>query len=263
MLTNASQMRQMAAKMWATGDYASLSKGILPISAKLVRVAGVCEGERVLDVACGSGPAAITARRAGAQVVGIDITPELLARAKEEAALNEAEGIEWREADVEELPFEDSTFDVVLSSVGHMFAPRPDVAAREMLRVTKPGGRIVVATWPPDGAVGSLFSVGSRYSPPRPGPSPLEWGVPSIVLERFAAAREVVFQRDAVHLNTLSLSAYWAEMSAKFGPIVTTVRSLGDPSKVEAFRRDFIRANEPWFHDNQLRLDYLVTRVVK
>ncbi|MGQ0534567.1 MAG: class I SAM-dependent methyltransferase, partial [Methanobacteriota archaeon] len=121
-----------------------------PPAARLVRFARVKSGQRVLDVGCGTGVVAITARRAGAKVVGLDLTPELLARAKEHSGVAGFEDITWREGDAEELPFSDGEFDVVLSQFGHMFAPRPEVAVKEMLRVLRPGGTLAFATWPPE-----------------------------------------------------------------------------------------------------------------
>ena len=124
--------------------------------------------DNVLDVACGTGNTAITAREvANAKVTGIDFTPELLTQAKEEASLAEVDDIEWKEGNVEDLPFEDESFDVVLSSFGHMFAPHPEVAIKEMLRVTKSGGggRIAFATWPAELANGRLFEAIAKHMP--------------------------------------------------------------------------------------------------
>ena len=255
-------MHEITKQVWAAGDYPTLSKSILPVSAKVVRVASVRPGECVLDVACGTGPVAITARRAGAEVDALDITPELLARAKDEAARADVHGIRWHEGDAEDLPFEDASFDVVLSTFGHIFAPHPDVMARQMLRVIKRGGRIVFAAWPPESAVGAIFRAGALHAPPPPGANPLDWGVPSIVAERFAGAGEVTFFRDAAYNNALSPAAFWDTMSEKFGPLVTTLRALNDAEKIAALRRDWVRAVEPWFEDNRVRLDYLVARVV-
>src|SRR5262245_1435889 len=135
-------LKEKAKETWAKGTYDVLGGNLLPAVAHLVRLAGVEVGERVLDVACGTGNTAITACLAGAEVVGLDLTPELLAQACTNAEAAGADSIQWQEGDVEALPFPDSQFDVVLSSVGHMFAPRPEAAIAEMLRVLKSGGRI-------------------------------------------------------------------------------------------------------------------------
>lgn len=144
----------------------------------------------VLDVACGFGNTAITALRAGAKVTGIDITPELLAQAKEEESISEVSGIDWREGNVESLPFEDESFDVVLSTFGHMFALNQKATANEMQRVLKKGVHIGFATWPPDLAWGRICATISKYVPPvqnnqspptSPPLSPGRWGIPSII----------------------------------------------------------------------------------
>src|SRR5881628_248600 len=128
-----------------------------PPAAELVRRASPRAGQRVLDVACGTGVVAVTAARAGARVSGLDLTPQLLEQARENARLANVE-IEFREGDAEQLPFGDSAFDVVLSQFGHMFAPRPEVAIGEMLRVLKPGGTIAFSTWPPELFMGRMFA---------------------------------------------------------------------------------------------------------
>ncbi|HET6588853.1 MAG TPA: methyltransferase domain-containing protein [Candidatus Nitrosocosmicus sp.] len=126
-----------AENVWKLGNYSSISTMLPPISDHLVRLADVYSGEYVLDVACGNGNTAITARRKGANVTGIDITSELLKRAAEEEKIALLDGIIWKEGDAQNLPFEDESFDVVLSSFGHMFAPQPDLVSKEMIRVTK------------------------------------------------------------------------------------------------------------------------------
>ena len=173
---------------WALGSYNEIALFLLSVSAHLVRLCNISSTDNVLDVACGIGNTAITAKRLkrGAKVTGVDFTPELLAQAKEEASIADAEDIEWKEGNVQDLPFEDETFDVVLSSFGHMFAPNPEIAIKEMLRVTKrDGGRIAFATWPPELANGRMFKAVSKYtsyafavngSSKQQPVSPLLWG---------------------------------------------------------------------------------------
>lgn len=154
--------------LWALGDYRSIGRAISPVSAKIVRLANVTTDHSVLDVACGFGNTAITARRLGAKVTGIDITPKLLAFAREEESIAGFGDIVWKEGNAESLPFEDESFDVVLSTFGHMFALNQESTAKEMLRVLKKGGQIGFATWPPELAIGSLFSVVSKFAPNPP-----------------------------------------------------------------------------------------------
>ena len=138
--------------------FAPLETFTTAVAAQLVKHARIEAGQRVLDVGCGTGVVAVTAARRGAKVTGLDLTPELLARARENAELAEVD-IDWHEGDVEQLPFADGTFDVVVSQFGHMFAPRPEVALAEMLRVLKPKGTIAFATWPPELFTGRMFAI--------------------------------------------------------------------------------------------------------
>jgi len=138
-----------AAQKLGWAHFAPLEVFTTAVAAQLVRHARVRTGQRVLDVACGTGVVAVTAARLGARATGLDLTPALLERARENAQIADVE-IDWREGDAESLPFDDAAFDVVLSQFGHIFAPRPEVALGEMLRVLKPGGTIAFATWPPE-----------------------------------------------------------------------------------------------------------------
>src|SRR5438105_11065966 len=147
--------------------FAPLEGLTTPAAARLVKFANVRAKQNVLDVGCGTGVVAITAARIGARVHGVDLTPELLERARENASIANVE-IDFREGDAEALPFDYATFDVVCSQFGHMFAPRPDVAIAEMVRVLKPGGTIAFATWPPELLIGSSFTLVANYMPPAP-----------------------------------------------------------------------------------------------
>jgi SAM-dependent methyltransferase len=164
--------------MWASGDYPSMVETwLLPLGPRLVDAAGITAGMRVLDVAAGTGNASIVAAQRGADVVASDLVSELLeagARRAQAAGVN----LEWVEADAEALPFEDESFDVVMSSIGVMFAPHHQAAADELLRVCRPGGRIALLSWTPDGMIGSLFRTLGQFAPPPPAgvqPPPL-WG---------------------------------------------------------------------------------------
>src|SRR5437763_2547611 len=169
--------------------FAPLEALTTPAAARLVKFANVRAKQNVLDVGCGTGVVAITAARIGARVQGIDLTPELLERARENARIANVE-IDFREGDAEALPFDDAAFDVVLSQFGHMFAPRPDIAIAEMLRVLKPSGTIAFATWPPELLIGSSFKLVSSYMPPPPpGASPPpQWGEVATGRERLGSA---------------------------------------------------------------------------
>ncbi len=238
-----------------------------PPAAQLVRFAGVRAGDRVLDVGSGTGVAAITAARLGARVTGSDLSPALLDQARENALIAGVE-LEWREADVEHLPFRDGEYDVVLSQFGHMFAPRPEVAVSEMLRVLRPGGTIAFSTWPPDQFVAQMFALTARYAPPPPPGvvPPALWGEPAIIRERLGTAvRYLVFDRDMMRVNALSPQhvRHFTERTA--APILRLVEALepSDPAKLEQFRREFDALAAQYFEMNAMRQSYLMTRGVK
>jgi SAM-dependent methyltransferase len=164
-------VKQRQQKMWASGDYSAVGARIAVMAEDLVQAAGLKAGERVLDVATGSGNAAIAAARSGCVVTGTDYVPGLLERGRARAA---AEGLEvtWAEADAEDLPYADGEFDAVLSSLGVMFAPDQERAAAELARVCRPGGTIAVANWTPTSFVGQIFRTVTRYVPAPAGVRP-------------------------------------------------------------------------------------------
>ena len=250
---------------WA--HFAPLESVTTPTAARLVKFAGVCAGQRVLDVGCGTGVVAITAARLGAKVDGIDLTPQLLDRARENSRLAEVE-INWREGDAEALLFADGEFDVVLSQFGHMFAPRPEIAIAQMLRMLKPGGTIAFVTWPPELLIGrSFLLVGSYMPPPPPGvPPSAQWGDPNIVRERLGnSVSDIVFDRDRMPFPTLSLPHYRALIERTAGPMLKLVEMLSgsDPERLAKFRREYDALIAPYFEGNTVRQDYLLTRAIK
>jgi SAM-dependent methyltransferase len=238
-----------------------------PCAARLVKRAGVRSEQRVLDVACGTGVVSVTAARLGARVIGLDLTPELLERARENARIAKVE-IDWHEGDVEKLPFADAAFDFVVSQFGHIFAPRPEVAIGEMLRVLKPGGTIAFSTWPPELFVGRMFALTASYLPPPPpgvAPPPL-WGDPNIVRQRLGpAVRDILFDRATMLVPALSPSHQRTAAEKNSGAMVRLVAELhdSDPSKLDRFRREYDALAGEYFEDNLLRQDYLITRATK
>jgi ubiquinone/menaquinone biosynthesis C-methylase UbiE len=157
------KFKQNQREGWA--HFAPLELVTTAPAGQLVKFARVKSGDGVLDVGCGTGVVAVTAARLGARVTGLDLTPELLERARENAAIAKV-SIDFHEGDVEKLRFDDNEFDVVLSQYGHMFAPRPEVAIGEMLRVLRPGGTIAFSTWPPEMIIGRMFTLAAKYAPP-------------------------------------------------------------------------------------------------
>jgi SAM-dependent methyltransferase len=250
---------------WA--HFAPLETHTTPAAAELVRHAGIRKGQRVLDVGCGTGVVAITAARRGAHVTGLDLTPQLLERARENARIAEVE-VEWLEGDVEALPFADASFDVVVSQFGHMFAPRAEVAIREMLRVLKSGGTIAFSTWPPERFMGRLFSLLSGYvPPPPPGASPPpQWGDPQIVAQRLGSAvREVTFDRATMRVPALSPQHHRSTLESSAGPVRRLVETLGasEPATLDRFRREFEALASEYLSDNILSQEFLMTCATK
>lgn len=246
--------------------FAPLEAYTTPPAAHLVRFAGVRPGQTVLDVGTGTGVVAITARRVGASVTGLDLTPELLARAREHSVLANVDDIVWREGDAESLPFADASYDVVLSQFGHMFAPRPEIATREMLRVLKPGGRVAFATWPPEHFLGKVFSLIGNYVPPPAGVAPTPaWGDPSVVRERLGTGvRDLYFERGAMMFPALSPQHYRDSVEKTAGPVIKLVQSLqNDRAKLDAFRKELEALGAQYLVDNVVRHDYLLTRAIK
>jgi SAM-dependent methyltransferase len=251
--------------MWDAGDYATLSKHIADVGELVAARAEIEPGVRVLDVACGAGNAALPAARTGGRVTGLDLVPKLLdeGRAKAEAAGVE---VEWVEGDAEDLPFDDGSFDRVLSTFGHMFAPRHQRVADEMIRVCREGGAIVTATWTPEGIFGDMFRASAPFMPPPPdyaSPPPL-WGTEEHVRGMFgSAAKGFEFER---HVNRIEWDSIegWADLFMdRFPPMVTARAMLGERfgelrEQIVAIWRD---ANEA--DDGSLRLpqEYLLSIV--
>jgi SAM-dependent methyltransferase len=216
--------------LWDAGDYAQLSPYIADVGELVVARAGIAAGMTVLDVACGTGNAARPAARAGARVTGLDLTPKLLEAGRTKARAEGLE-IEWREGDAESLPFEDGQFDRVLSTFGHMFAPRHQRTADEMGRVCRRGGAIVTATWTPEGVAGQLFTAAGPYMPPLPdyASPPVLWGSEGHVRELFGkVATGFEFSRHVTRLEWDSIEGFANFFMDRFGPMVTARAMLGD-----------------------------------
>lgn len=236
-----------------------------PAAARLVEYAGVRPGERALDAACGTGVVAVTAARAGAQVKGLDLSPVLLERARWNGATADV-AIEFTEGDVEALPYPDASFDVVLSQYGHMFAPRPEVAVSEMLRVLKPGGRIAFSTWPPELFIGRVFNLVGEYLPPPPGVAPVSlWGDPNVIRERLGdRVTNVVFERDAMYVPALSPQHARQTFEATAAPVLKVAQTLKDDApKLARFRAELETLITAYSRNNLIRQQYLMTRAAK
>jgi SAM-dependent methyltransferase len=260
-----SDFKQAQRQAWM--HFAPLETVTTASAAQLVSRARVEPGQAVLDVACGTGVVAITAARRGARVTGLDLTPELLARAYENQAIAGVK-VDWHEGDAEHLPFADATFDVVLSQFGHMFAPRPDVVIAEMLRVLAPGGTIAFATWPPELMVGRMFALTSSYLPPPPPgvAPPLLWGDPAVVRERLGAAvTNISFDRRTMLVPALSPQHHRVMTERSGGPVrrMADLLASTDPDTLARFRSEYDAIVSDYLADNLVHQGYLITRATK
>ncbi|MBI2815852.1 MAG: class I SAM-dependent methyltransferase [Acidobacteria bacterium] len=245
-------------------DFAPLEVFTTYTAFPLVKHARIRAEHRVLDVACGTGVVAVTAARLGARVTGLDLTPELLERARENARIAAVE-IEWHEGDVENLPFSAESFDVVVSQFGHIFAPRPQIAVAEMLRVLKPGGTLAFSTWPPELFMGGMFQLVARFLPaPPPGVSPpWQWGDPNAIRERLGAAvKDLVFDRDRLLSPAMSPQHHREQAERTIPPVMKIIQSA-DPSTLAVFRRDYEELAARYLNENAVRQDFLMTRATK
>ena len=231
--------------MWALGNYPALAADLLPeLGRMLVAACGVAPGDRVLDVAAGSGNVAIPAAETGATVVASDLTPELFDAGRALAA-ERGVSLEWREADAEALPFADGEFDVVLSCVGVMFAPHHQAAADELIRVCRPGGRIGLISWTPEGFIGRLFATMKPYAPPPPPgaqPPPL-WGSEEHVRELLGdRLTDLDLQRRTLRVDHFASAEDFRDyMKARYGPTIAVYRSLAEePERAAALDRELV-----------------------
>jgi SAM-dependent methyltransferase len=236
--------------MWASGDYPSMVETfLLPLGPRLVEACGIGPGMGVLDVAAGTGNASIPAAQAGADVVASDLVPDLLeaGRRRAEAA---AVDLEWVEADAEDLPFDDEAFDVVMSSIGAMFAPHHQQVADELVRVCRSGGTIGLLSWTPEGMIGALFrTMGQFLPPPPPGtqPPPL-WGDEEHVRELFGTRVDFhTLERDVLEVTAFEQPRDYGEhFKERYGPTIAAQASARKDGREAEFNEALNRFCEEW-----------------
>jgi SAM-dependent methyltransferase len=250
--------------MWASGNYPVFAADVIgELGPTLVQACGVGPGDRVLDVAAGTGNASIPAALTGAKVVACDLTPELLEVGRTRAA-DRGVGVEWQQADAEALPYEDDEFDTVMSSVGVMFAPHHQDSSRELARVCRPGGTIGVISWTPGGLIGRLFATMDRYGPlPAPDAQwPLLWGSEDHVRSLFAGSVvDMVARRQMVRVNNFETPVAFRDFFRdNYGPTVAVYRAVADdPDQVAALDRDLIKLGESYDRgDGTMDWEYLL-----
>jgi SAM-dependent methyltransferase len=237
-------------KMWASGDYPSMVETfLLPLGPRLVEACEIGPGMRVLDVAAGTGNAAIPAAERGAEVTAGDLTPELFEAGRERAAAAGVE-VEWVEADAERLPFEDGSFDVVISSIGAMFAPQHEAVADELIRVCRPGGTIGMLNWTPEGMIGHLFKLMGPFAPaPPPGaqPPPL-WGSEEHLRELFGDRVELqTLLRENLTITAFEQATDYGEhFKARYGPTIVARANAEREGRAEEFDTALDRFCEEW-----------------
>jgi ubiquinone/menaquinone biosynthesis C-methylase UbiE len=237
-------VRDVQQKTWSEGDFAMVAGLVMMVAEELVEALDVVPDERVLDVACGSGNGALAAaRRAWGNTVGADFVPALLERGRERAAA-ERLGVDFVEADATDLPFDDGEFDVAISIFGAMFAADQQKAAVELLRVCKPGGRIGMANWVPDGGVGKMFMTTAKHAPPPPGvDSPLLWGTEEHLRELFGdGISDLQVERRASRQTFRSADHFLEFFRTYFGPVKVAFERVGPEGSeaLEADLRDYL-----------------------
>ncbi|MGH2905840.1 MAG: class I SAM-dependent methyltransferase [Solirubrobacterales bacterium] len=228
--------------MWAAGDFPDLAKYILPASGETLGALDPQSGDRLLDIAAGTGNLAIPAAQRGVEVVGLDITPELLEVARTRAA-DASVDIEFIEGDAEDLPFEDDAFKLVASVFGIIFAPRHKVAADEMVRVCEPGGHFAMTAWTPEGMNGKLFQVmGAHMPPPPPGVEPpITWGSEDHIREMFdGSGAELTFSRHTCDFTADSVEEWVSYNERALGPVLFAKEALEPQGKWDELRAGLV-----------------------
>jgi SAM-dependent methyltransferase len=222
-------IKQRQQATWSSGDYHMIGTQILIVSELLIEALDVHSTERVLDVATGSGNAALAAARRGCTVVGVDYVPALLERARRRA---DAEGLEvaFIEGDAEDLPFDDASFDVVSSVFGAMFAPDQERTAAELVRVTRPSGRIGLVAHTPEGFIGQLFKTNAKHVPPPAGlRSPVLWGTETRLRELFGESiAELWLEKRYYTFRATSPAAFVEHWKRWYGPTLKAFEAVGD-----------------------------------
>jgi SAM-dependent methyltransferase len=261
-----SELKARHRAMWASGDYPSMVETfLLPLGPRLVAACGIEPGMRVLDVAAGTGNASIPAAERGASVTASDLTPELLEAGRRRA---EAQGLElqWVEADAEHLPFDHESFDVVMSSIGAMFAPHHQDVADELVRVCRPGGTIGLLSWTPEGMIGALFrTMGPFAPPPPPGaqPPPL-WGSEQHLHELFGDRVELrTLERDVLEITAFEHPQDYAEhFKERYGPTIAAQANARRDGREAELEEALDRFCDEWNRgtpdDARFEMEYLL-----
>jgi SAM-dependent methyltransferase len=238
-------IKNQAREGWGKGEYSGLSEILRPAAQALCDACAVSAGQEVLDVAAGDGNFALACAYEGASVVASDISPVMVERGRERS---EAEGydVEWLEADAEGLPFEEGRFECVGSVFGAIMAPRPEVVAQELFRVTRPGNTVGLAAWVPEGISQQMFAIGRRYAPPSEAPSREEWGREEVVRERFEGlANSIEFERRSLPWAAESPEAFVSHME-RHAPMQAMAKERMPHDVYARMREEFVEMVRGW-----------------
>jgi SAM-dependent methyltransferase len=261
------QMKSAMKSTWMAGDFGEIAKYAAKEGENFVARLNLKSGQRVLDVACGTGNTAIPEARTGAEVIGVDIATNLLEQARQRAA-EEKLSAKFQEGDAEDLPFGDGEFDVVVSMFGAMFAPRTELVVKELLRVCKPGGLIAMANWTPEGFVGKTFRATANLAPPPPGvPAPVLWGDEKVVRERFSTGvAKLTMERHNVNFKyPFPPEKVVALFREYFGPTKMTYSRLdasGQAQLTSTLESLWKEHNQSTDDGTSIEAEYLEVRVV-
>jgi SAM-dependent methyltransferase len=241
------ELKQRQSVMWGTGPYQRVTETLTDIHDRVVRELAPAAAMRWLDLACGTGAVAERAAARGASVTGVDLAPALIETARERAA-DRGLSIDYRVGDCEQLEFKDGSFDAVSSTCGVMFSPDHEASARELGRVTRPGGRIALANWTPTGGLARMFKVMAPYMPAPPPANPFDWGDENRVRELLGDAFELDIEEHVSTLTVPSGEAYWELFSTSYGPTKVLADSLGE--RREELHRDWVDFFETEYRRN-------------
>lgn len=262
------QLKSNLKSMWMAGDFGQIANYAVHAGVDFIGRTPIKRGDRVLDVACGTGNVSLPAARAGAEVTGVDIAPNLLEQARKRASA-ESLKIRFEEGDAEDLPYRDGEFDMVVTMFGAMFAPRPEKTAAELLRVCRPGGLIAMGNWTPQGFVGQTFQLTAKIAPPPPGIlPPVLWGDEATVRQRFGhGVSKLTLTRHKMSFEyPFSPKEVVAFFRQYFGPTQATFARLdkaGQDSLASQMEKLWIENNQATDGTSKVQAEYLDVRAIR
>lgn len=239
------EAKERARAGWSQGKYSALSEVLRPASEALAEACAVSAGQEVLDVAAGDGNFALACARGGASVVASDMAPGMVEKGRRRSE-HEGYDVEWVEADAEDLPFEDGRFDCTGSVFGAMIAPQPEVAARELFRVTRPGNTVGMVTWTPESASIDMFKIGRKYGPPSDLPALEEWGIEDVVRERFDGLANTIDMERRTMPWTGDSPEQFTAMMEEHSPMQAAAKAQMPPDVYAKMRAEFVDLAREW-----------------